>query len=79
MIGVLIKYRENGTGIKKESYMEGNNYEQVLTKFLAVKGGKEKICIESIQDWDRQKKEFTIDRPITLEDRENVVYQVMNQ
>lgn len=44
-----------------------------------VKGGKDNITILSIQDWDRREKRFTIDKPITLEDKNSVVYKIMNE
>lgn len=79
MVGILVKYQKKNKDNILKSYIEGENYETVLRKFLKAKGGKEKISIQSIQDWDREKNIFTIDEPITIEDKENVVYQVMNE
>ncbi|MCI9412370.1 MAG: hypothetical protein HFG36_09935 [Eubacterium sp.] len=79
MVGILINYKENRSGQIKNSYMEGNDYESVLKKFLLVKGGKDKVSIESIQDWDRKSNQFTREHPITKEDKDGVVYQVMKE
>lgn len=77
-IEILVRFSINGSDEVKESFIENSDYETALKKFLKIKGGKEKITILSIQDWDRREKRFTIDRPITLEDKDGVVYKVMN-
>lgn len=77
MVGILITYKENVSDTSKKSYMEGTSYESVLTKFLIVKGGKKKITIESIQDWNREKNCFERD-PITFQDKSEIVYKVMH-
>ncbi|MCI8363779.1 MAG: hypothetical protein HFG34_02360 [Eubacterium sp.] len=79
MVGILINYKENRSGQIKKSYMEGSDYESVLKKFLLVKGGRDKVSIESIQDWDRQINQFTTEQPITREDKNGVVYRVMEE
>lgn len=78
MVGILIQYKTIHSDKIHKTYMEGENCEQILKKFLAVKGGKDKVWIESIQDWDRTKNEFTIPHPIKADDPDGVVYQVMN-
>lgn len=79
MVGILINYEENHSGEIKKTYMEGNDYESVLKKFLLIKGGRDKVSVESIQDWDRQSNQFTREQPITREDKDGVVYQVMQE
>ena len=54
MVGILINYEEKHSGEIKKTYMEGNDYESVLKKFLLIKGGRDKVSVESIQDWDGQ-------------------------
>lgn len=78
MVGILIQYKTKHSDEIQKTYMEGDGCEQVLKKFLAVKGGKQNVQIISIQDWDRTKNEFTIPHPISAEDPDGVVYQVMN-
>lgn len=78
-VEILVKYMVNQTNEQKNSFIESSDYETALRKFLKVKGGKEKITIVSIQDWDRREKRFTIDKPITIEDTSSVVYQIMNE
>lgn len=78
MVGILIQYKTNDSEAVQSTYMEGNNYEQVLKKFLSVKGGKEKVRVKSIQDWDRTRNVFTIPHPILADDPDGVVYQVIN-
>ena len=51
----------------------------MLKKFLLIKGGRDKVSVESIQDWDRQSNQFTREQPITREDKDGVVYQVMQE
>lgn len=80
MVGLLIKYKKNTAPNEiLNSYIEGDDYETVLRKFLKIKGGKKKITITSAQDWDRYEERFTIDKPITLEDETSVVYKIMNE
>lgn len=79
MVGILIDYKENNSGQIKTTYMEGSDYESVLKKFLLVKGGRDKVSIESIQDFDRNSNQFSAEQPITKEDKEGVVCQVMEE
>ena len=77
MVGILINYKENNSGQTKTTYMEGSSYESVLKKFLLVKGGRDKVSIESIQDFDRNSNQFATEQLITKDDKDGVVYQVM--
>lgn len=78
-VEILVNYTENQTNEQRQSFIEDADYLTALRKFLKIKGGREKITITSIQDWDRREKRFTIDSPITLEDTASVIYQVMNE
>lgn len=78
-IEILVRFTEKGSDEIKYSFIENTNYETALKKFLKVKGGKDNITILSIQDWNRREKRFTIDKPITLEDKNSVVYKIMNE
>lgn len=78
-VEILVRFLIKETNEIKESFIENSDYETALRKFLKIKGGKDKISIISIQDWDRREKRFTIDKPITIDDTSSVVYQVMNE
>ena len=78
-VEILVRFLIKETNEIKESFIENSDYETALRKFLKIKVGKDKISIISIQDWDRREKRFTIDKPITIDDRSSVVYQVMNE
>ena len=78
-VEILVKYVNKTTNDRNYSFIENSDYETALRKFLKIKGGKNKITILSIQDWDRREKRFTIDEPITLEDKNSVVYKIMNE
>lgn len=78
-IEILVRFTQKGSNEIKYSFIENTDYETALKKFLMVKGGKDNITILSIQDWDRREKRFTIDKPITLEDKNSVVYKIMNE
>ena len=78
-IEILVRFTEKGSDKINYSFIENIDYETALKKFLMVKGGKDNITILSIQDWDRCKKMFTIDKPITLEDKNSIVYKIMNE
>ncbi len=78
-VEILITYQRNDSGEQKQSFIENESYETALRKFLQIKGGKEKITILSIQDWDRREKKFTIASPITLAQKDSVVYKIMHE
>lgn len=78
-VEVLVRYRKTNSTEVLNSFIEGDDYESVLRTFLKVKGGRSNISIISIQDWDRRKKHFTIPEPITIEDKDNVIFKIMNE
>lgn len=78
-VEILVRYKDNKSNKINYSFIENSDYETALRKFLKVKGGKTKITIISIQDWDRLEKRFTIEKPITIEDKKSVVYKIMNE
>lgn len=78
-VEILVRYKNNKSNKINYSFIENSDYETALRKFLKIKGGKTKITIISIQDWDRLEKRFTIEKPITIEDKTSVVYKVMNE
>lgn len=78
-VEILVRYKDNKSNKINYSFIENSDYETALRKFLKIKGGKTKITIISIQDWDRLEKRFTIEKPITIEDKKSVVYKIMNE
>lgn len=80
-VQVLVKY----TMIKdpkneiKYSFIADKDYETALRKFIRIKGGKSKVSVISIQDWDRANLKYTIAEPITVEDQSSIVYRIMNE
>ena len=78
-VEILVRYKNNKSNKINYSFIENSDYETALRKFLKIKGGKTKITIISIQDWDRLEKRFTIEKPITIEDKKSVVYKIMNE
>ena len=59
-VEILVRYKNNKSNKINYSFIENSDYETALRKFLKIKGGKTKITIISIQDWDRLEKRFTI-------------------
>ena len=78
-VEILVRYKKTGSSKVLNSFIEGSDYESVLRTFLKVKGGRSKISILSIQDWDRREQKFTIPEPITVEDKDSIVYKIMNE
>ncbi len=77
MVGVLIKYKKTESEEELKSYIEGEDYESILSKFIKIKGGASKISVQSIQDWDRLQNQFMVPKPITIDDKNSVVYKIM--
>lgn len=80
-VEILIKYTmtKDPKNVIKYSFIVDKDYETALRKFINIKGGKGKVSIISIQDWDRATLKYTIAEPITIEDKESIVYQIMNE
>lgn len=79
---ISITYIENATGEVKTSYVENYDVETALRRFLMMKGGKRKISITQIQEWDRRKDDNPLPEDetiISVEDKDGIVYKVMNE
>lgn len=80
-VEILVKYtmKADPKNTIKYSFIADRDYETALRKFIHIKGGTGKVSVISIQDWDRANLKYTIEEPITAEDKESIVYQVMNE
>jgi hypothetical protein len=55
MDSVKIIYHEKGKMKEKISFTPADSFEEALERFYRVKGGREKVEVISVQDFDRVK------------------------
>ncbi|WP_301214404.1 hypothetical protein [uncultured Clostridium sp.] len=78
--GFKVYWRRNNSNIENEeenmSFIISYNGMEAINKFLASKGGFERVVIYKVQEYNMETKE-DIDEPLYANDKKGILYQMI--
>lgn len=78
--GFKVYWRRNNSNIENEeenmSFIISYNGMEAINKFLASKGGFERVVIYKVQEYNMETKE-DIDEPLYANDKNGILYQMI--